>query len=348
MAARRVLVTGGCGFIGRHLVRQLVERGERVRVLDIASSDLGPDVERVEGSILDEALVARVHEGVEWVFHLAANPNLWLPDKRGFYPVNTRGTEVVLEAAARAGVERFVYTSTESILKGTPRERAGPIDERVELTLEDMPGHYCRSKFLAEERALAAAAAGLPVVVVNPTLPVGPGDRGLTPPTRMLLGFLRGDYPAYLNSAFNLVDVRDAAAGHLLAAEQGRVGERYILGGENLCMAEILALLGELSGRAMPRRQVPYWLAYLSAFVSEAWADWVSKTPPTAPLTGVKLANSPMVFDCAKAQRELGFAPRPVRESLREVIAWFEGEGYLETLPASSSAPALVESAGAS
>lgn len=336
MLVQRVLITGGCGFIGRHVVSLLREKGDAVRVLDINPVDLGEDVEVIAGSILDEDLVAQVTKGVDRVFHLAANPNLWLPDKRDFEEINTRGTEIVLEAARKADVERFVFTSTESILKGTPSTAGKPIDEQIALSIEDMPGPYCRSKFLAEERARAAAHEGLPVVIVNPTLPVGPGDFHLTPPTRMLLGFLAGEYPAYLNSAFNMIDVRDAAQGHLLAADHGRIGERYILGGENLPMHEILALLGELSGRPMPKRQVPYWLAYVSALVSETWADLVTKAPPTAPLTGVRLASSEMTFDCTKAVEELGLRPRPIRTSLAELIEWFSREGYLTEALASS------------
>jgi dihydroflavonol-4-reductase len=333
MTAKRVLVTGGCGFIGRHLAHMLRERGDAVRILDIDPVDLGEDIEIVAGSILDEDLVAKSIAGVEQVYHLAANPNLWLPDKNDFYRINTQGTEIVLAAARKEEVARVVYTSTESILKGTPKTKTRssnqPIDERVALSLDDMPGPYCRSKYLAEERAMAAAREGLPVVIVNPTLPIGPGDRRLTPPTRMLLGFLSGRYPAYLDCAFNMIDARDAALGHILAAERGRIGERYILGGENLFLHEVLAILGELSGRPMPRRRVPYWLAYTSAAVAEAWSDLITKKPPTAPLTGVRLAGSPMTFDCTKTVQELGLRPRCVRKSLEDTLAWFVAEGYL-------------------
>jgi len=328
-AARLVLVTGGAGFIGRHLVRQLVERGERVRVLDLDPVD-EPGIESMVGSVLDAEKVSEAMRGAERVYHAAANPNLWARDKSQFYEVNTRGTEIVLAAAWRAGVARFVYTSTESILKGVARRRAaGPTDETATPRLADMPGPYCRSKFLAERLALDAAARGMPVVVVNPTLPMGPGDRRLTPPSRMLLGFLRGEMPAYLDSAFNIVDVRDAALGHILAAEHGRVGERYILGGENLRLSEVLAHLQRISGRRMPHLRVPPWLALASGAISELISDYVTRRPPKAPLTGVRLALQPMLFDNAKAMRELGFKPRPARESLVDAVAWFESEGLL-------------------
>jgi dihydroflavonol-4-reductase len=341
MAGKRVLVTGGCGFIGHHLASMLRERGDSVRVLDIDPVDLGEDIEILAGSILDEDLVARAIEGMDQVFHLAANPNLWLPDKDDFYRINTRGTEIVLDAARKKEVERVVYTSTESILKGTPKTNARPldrpIDERIALSLDDMPGPYCRSKYLAEERAMTAAETGLPVVIVNPTLPIGPGDRRLTPPTRMLLGFLSGSYPAYLDCAFNMIDARDAALGHILAAERGRIGERYILGGENLFLHEVLAILSELSGRPMPKRRVPYWLAYASATVAEAWSDLITKKPPAAPLTGVRLAGSPMTFDCTKTAQELGLQPRPVRTSLEDTLAWFAEEKFLPKATASGA-----------
>jgi dihydroflavonol-4-reductase len=323
------LVTGGAGFIGRHLVRELCARGEAVRVLDLDGAALEPGVEVIQGSILDAPRVAEAMRGVERVFHVAANPNLWARDKSEFYEVNTRGTEIVLAAARKAGAGRLVYTSTESILKGVRSRDGGPIDEQASLALADMPGPYCRSKFLAERLALAAAARGEPVVIVNPTLPIGPGDRRLTPPTRMLLGFLNGDYPAYLESEFNLVDVRDAALGHILAAEHGRVGERYILGGENVRLSQVLALLQELTGRPMPRLRVPKWLALGAAVASELIADRITKRPPKAPLTGVRLALTPMRFASAKAVAELGFRPRPVRQSLADGIAWFEAEGLL-------------------
>lgn len=326
------MVTGGCGFIGQHLVRLLRDRGETVRVLDRDPIDLGEDVEVLRGSILDPDRVAQATKGVDRVFHLAANPNLWSARKSEFGRTNTEGTRIVLEAALRAEVERFVYTSTESILRGlAPRaeDDQSPSDERISASLSDMPGPYCRSKFLAEELAREAAEAGLPVVIVNPTLPIGPGDRLLTPPSRMLLGYLSGEFPAYLDSAFNMIDVRDAAQGHILAAEQGRIGERYILGGENLRLSELLAILSELTGRPMPRWRVPYWLAYASACLEEAFCTFVTKRPPTAPLTGVRLARAPMTFDNTKAVRDLGLTARPIRHSLHDAIAWFVAQGHL-------------------
>lgn len=326
------LVTGGSGFIGRHLVSLLANRGDQVRVLDLREWPEAPaGVELRRGSILDRGTLDRAMAGVDRVFHLAANPNLWAPDPQSFLDVNYQGTCRVLEAAARAKVARLVYTSTESILKNSraPRNsRAGLIDETAILTVDDMPGAYCRSKFLAEEAAKRAADTGLPVVIVNPTMPIGPGDVLLTPPTKMILGFLNGTIPAYLNCEFNLVDARDAALGHVQAAERGRIGERYILGGTNLSLRDLLDRLAALTGLAMPRTRVPYALAYAAAVVSESLAN-LSKQPPLAPLTGVRLARSSMAFDSRKARDELDWACRPLDASLLDTIRDLKRRGLL-------------------
>jgi dihydroflavonol-4-reductase len=339
---RLSLVTGGSGFIGQHLVRLLVARGERVRVLDRRrpASDSGTfaglpseGIEFRQGDIADPAAVDAAMTGVSRVYHLAADPNLWARDKTTFERVNLGGTLNVLAAAERHRPERVVYTSTESILAGLRGAvSGGMIDEGAALRAEDMPGPYCRSKFLAERAALDAAALGLPVVVVNPTLPIGPGDRLLTPPSCMLLGFLSGRTPAYLEIAFNMIDVRDVALGHLLAADHGRVGRRYILGGENLTMTGLLDLLAEISGRPMPRRRIPYWLAYAYSAADEFIADRLTGKPPRAPLTGVRLARHAMHFDNSRALAELGLQPRPLHRALTDAIAWFRAEGLLPAL----------------
>jgi dihydroflavonol-4-reductase len=335
------LVTGGCGFMGWHLVALLSARGERVRVLDLRDWPQSPNlplpanVEMRQGSIRDRAVLTRAMAGVERVFHLAANPNLWAADPNSFHEVNYEGSCRVLEAAAAAKVERFVYTSTESILKNINAPRASQnalIDEKVRHSVNDVPGPYCRSKFRAEEAAKAAADSGLPLVIVNPTMPIGPGDFLLTPPTKMILGFLNGTTPAFLDCDFNLVDARDAALGHLLAAEHGRVGERYILGNENLSLGRLLAELERLTGLSMPRRKVPYWLAYASALVSEGIAN-ITKKPPLAPLTGVRLARSSMAFDCSKAQSELHWQCRPLQQSLRDTVLDLQQRGLLRRHP---------------
>lgn len=324
------LVTGGSGFIGQHLVQLLAARGERVRVFDLRPPERQKAAsEYVQGDIADAVAVERAAAGADHIYHLAANPNLWARDPAEFARVNHQGTLNVLAAGERHRPQRIVYTSTESILAGL-RGGSGIIDESAALRIEDMPGPYCRSKFLAERAAMEAAARGLPVVVVNPTMPVGPGDRLLTPPSRMLLEFLNGRVPAYLETAFNIIDVRDAALGHLLAAERGLPGRRYILGGENLTMTALLALLTDLSGRTMPRRRIPYWMAYFYSAVDEFLAGHLTGRPPRAPLTGVRLARHAMQFDNSRALGELGLKLRPLRESLADAIAWFRREGLLD------------------
>lgn len=321
------VVTGGAGFIGQHLVKLLLAEGHRVRVLDLnPSPGLDRRAEFHQGSILNTRLVREVFAGADYIFHLAADPNLWARDKRSFGHTNFEGTRIVLEEAGQAGARRIVHCSTESILKGI-RDEGGVVDERVSRTVDDMPGPYCRSKFLAERAAFDAAARGLPVVIVNPTLPIGPGDHRITPPTRMILDFLNGVHPAYLDFDMNLVDVRDAAQGHWLAALRGVPGERYILGGENLSLGRMLEALHDLTGLPMPRTKIPYALAYAVGLVSEFVADWITRKPPKATLTGVRLAGTAMHFDGSRARRELGLAPRPAREALAEAVAWLQREG---------------------
>lgn len=321
------LVTGGAGFIGSHLVRQLIERGHRVRVLDLAPSPmLDPRAEFVRGSITDPDTVAQAVAGMDWVFQLAADPNLWHRDKASFDVVNHEGARLVIDSAGAAGARRIVYTSTESILKGTRRGQGGTVDESVERRLSDMPGPYCRAKFLGEQAAFRAAARGLPVVVVNPTLPVGDGDFKLTPPTQMILGFLNGDNPAYLDFDMNIIHVRDAALGHILAAEKGKIGERYILGGENLRLSAVLAILEELTGLPMPKLRIPYGVALAVAAVSEFVADNITRRPPRASLTGVRIAGAEMRFDNSKAVRELGLPVTPARQALGDAVAWLEDQ----------------------
>jgi len=333
--ARRVLVTGGAGFVGGHLVRLLATRGHEVTVFDLSSPPAADSRARyVQGSILDRAALRRALDGVDWVFHLAANPNLWAADDDEFFRVNHAGTKTVLEEATLAGAKRIVHTSTESILVSRLRERnAGLVDETVERRLDDMCGRYCQSKLLAEQEALRAAAAGAPVVVVNPTMPIGEEDHRLTPPTRMLLDFLRGRNPAYLEFAFNLVDVRDVALGHLLAAERGRVGQRYILGGVNVTLSQLLAMLRELTGRPMPTVRIPYAVAWTVAAIAQALADHVTGKPPMATLTGIRLAGAGLRIDGGKAARELGYVAGPLGEAVRRAVAWLVAAKHLQLEP---------------
>lgn len=324
------LVTGATGFLGNHVARQLLTRGERVRVLVRPGSQLrlleGVAAERVEGDLRDAASLAAALEGVECVFHVAADYRLWARRPAEIYQSNVEGTRNLLEAARRAGTARLVYTSTVGTI-AVPRPHAP--NEDTDAELREMIGHYKRSKFLAEQDALRAAVHGLPVVIVNPTAPVGPGDWKPTPTGRLILDFLRGRMPAYVDTGLNLVPVEDAAAGHLLAAERGRVGQRYILGGLNLTLKEILQMLSQLTGRPAPRVRLPHSVALLAGY-----ADWgISRLlgrEPRIPLDGVRYARHKMFVDCSKAGRELGFRAGSVMEALERAAHWYEANGYLE------------------
>ena len=327
---RIALVTGGAGFIGGNLVRLLLDRGLEVRVVDLASS---PELDRraafIEGSILDRPLLRDAMNGADWVFHLAADPNLWAADKSSFARTNHEGTKRVIEAAGVSGASRIVHTSTESILVGRKGCNGAALDETAAPDLDEMRGPYCRSKFMAEREALAAARRGLPVVVVNPTMPIGARDYRMTPPTRMILDFLNGANPAYLEFEMNLVRASDAALGHLLAAERGRVGERYILGGANITLSEVLTILRELTGLKMPKAKFPYLAALAVAGISETYADLISGKPPKASFTGVRLAGAGMRIASGKAARELGYEPSPLRDALAEAVAWLARENMV-------------------
>ncbi len=328
LSNRRSLVTGGGGFIGSHLVRQLLEQGDTVRVLELPDVPLPSAVEVVRGTVCDASVVRRALKGVQRVYHLAGNPNLWARDKNEFQRVNYEGTCTIFSEAAKQDLEVVVYTSTESILTGSTR-RDSPVNATVQRKFNEMPGPYCRSKFLAEQTAFQAARDGLPVVIVAPTLPVGPGDRLVTPPTRMIMDFINIRTPAYLDCGFNLVDVRDVAKGHILAAEHGRSGERYILGKENLMLSELLRFIEEITGLIMPKVQVPYWLALTTSVLSEFLADYITHRPPRALLTGVRLAHYPMFFESDKAINELSFPQSPLYQALVDEVEWLLSEGMI-------------------
>lgn len=328
MSNRRSLVTGGGGFIGLHLVKQLLEQGETVRVLELPDVPLPSDVEVVRGTVCDAETVRKALKNVHRLYHLAANPNLWANDKKDFNRVNYEGTCTVLQEAVKCNLEVIIYTSTESILTGKARHEV-MVDSAAKRIIQEMPGPYCRSKFLAEQAALKAAEDGLPVVIVAPTLPIGPGDRKITPPTRMILDFMNTKTPAYLECGFNLIDVRDIAAGHILAAEQGRYGERYILGNENMTLSELLQMIEEITGLAMPKTRIPYWVALTAGVVSEFLADYVTHRQPKAPLTGVRLARYPMYFNSDKAVNELGLPQNSLHQALTDEIDWLRSQGLI-------------------
>ena len=335
------LLTGATGFLGNHVARLLAERGERVRVLLRPGSDTrrleGLPLERVAGDLRDAASLARAVEGVHTVYHVAADYRLWARDPREIYESNVTGTRNLLQAARIAGVARFVYTSTVATV-AVPHTKSLP-DERTVTSLEQMIGHYKRSKWLAEQEALGAARTGMPVVIVNPATPVGPGDAKPTPTGRTLVDFLNGRMPAYVDTGLNWVPVEDAAAGHLLAAERGTVGERYILGGENLSLKQVLDILAAISGRPAPRVRLPHALA-LAAGYADAAVSHLLRREPRIPLEGVRMARHSMFVDAGKARRELGFAPGPVAAALERAVRWYQANGYASVRRLAGAAPA--------
>lgn len=329
-------VTGASGFIGANLVQELVARGHRVKALLRASSDLrglaGAEFERVAGDVSDRAKLASAMRGCDWCFHVAASYHLWLRDYAPMYAANVAGTRNVIEAAAEAGCARIVYTSTVGCI-GLPKEKNGnvvPTDETAPVAEAQMSNHYKRSKWQAEVVARELAAHGLPVVIVNPSAPVGPRDVKPTPTGQVIVDFLNRAMPVYLDTGLNWVHVRDVAIGHILAAEKGRLGERYILGNAdgNWTMREAFAVLEEVTGVRAPRTRIPYGLALTAAHVDEAISSFTGK-PPKAPLGGVRMAKYKMYFNPAKAIRELGLPQTPPRQALVDAVAWFRENGYV-------------------
>jgi dihydroflavonol-4-reductase len=326
----KTLVTGATGFLGSHVARALAGRGENMRVLVRPSSDLraldGLDAERFQGDLRDRASLDRALNGVRRVFHVAADYRLWARDPREIYESNVTGTQNLLDAARRAGVEKFIHTSTVATI-AVPRESSLP-NEKTQSSIDEMIGHYKRSKFKAEQCAMRAAEAGLPVVIVNPTTPVGPGDWKPTPTGRIIVDFLNGRIPGYVDTGLNFVPVEDCARGHLLAAERGRVGERYILGGRNLTLKQMLNILSSVSGRPAPRWKVPHVLAYAAGYMDTA-VSRLRGREPRIPLEGVRMARHNMFVDASKAGLELGFAPGPIEAALERAVAWYESNGYV-------------------
>jgi dihydroflavonol-4-reductase len=322
-----VLVTGATGFVGWHVAKKLSEeRGLKVRALVRDPKRLRElDAEVVVGDLRDSESLASAAAGCSGVYHVAADYRLWAKDPDELYRSNVDGTRNLLEAAWRAGVEKVVYTSTVGCIQ-VPTNGTG--DESGCCRIEDMKGVYKRSKFLAEQVASEFVAKGLPVVIVNPTAPVGDHDFKPTPTGRIVVDFLRGRMPAYVDTGLNVVDVRDVAEGHLLAFERGRVGQRYILGSENLTLAQILENLSRISGLPAPRVRIPYAVAYAAGVVSTAWAN-VTGGEPRVPLDAVKMARKKMWVTHDKASREIGFHPGPADAALRRAVEWFQANGYV-------------------
>jgi dihydroflavonol-4-reductase len=330
-------VTGATGFIGANLVQELVARGHKVKALVRLESDLrglrGAQFQRVSGDITNARGLKEAMRDCEWCFHVAASYHLWLQDYAPMYAANVEGTRTVLQAAAAVGCARIVYTSTVGCI-GLPRATRGavaPSDETATVAESQLSNHYKRSKWQAEQVATELARQGVPVVIVNPTAPVGPRDVKPTPTGKVIVDFLNGAMPAYLDTGLNWVHVRDVAIGHILAAERGEIGQRYILGHPegNWTMKEALDVLQEITGIPAPKWRVPYWVALGAAHVDEALARFTGK-PPKAPLAGVRMAKYKMFFSPAKAIRELGLPQTSPRQALAEAVGWFREHGYVK------------------
>ncbi len=323
------LVTGATGFLGSHVARQLVARGDTVRVLVRASSsnraisDLS--LEYVTGDLRDAASLDRAMNGVQRVFHVAADYRLWAKHSKDIYESNVGGTKNVLAAAKRAGVRQLIYTSTVATIAV---ERPELPNEFTEAKLEEMIGHYKRSKWMAEQEVLSAAKEGLPVIVAMPTTPVGPWDWKPTPTGKIILDFLNGKMPGYVETGLNFVGVEECAAGHLLVSEKGKVGERYLLGAENLTLKEVLDTLAKITGLPAPGIKIPHGVALGVAYVGSAFSRLIGKEPGI-PVEGVKIARHKMFVDPSRARRELGFQPGPVAAALERAVRWYQANGYV-------------------
>ncbi len=328
-------VTGASGFVGANLVHELGARGHHVKALLRPGSDVrglaGATFECVAGDLSDHSQLVAAMRGCDWCFHVAASYHLWLPDYAPMYAANVEGTRTVLRAAAQAGCSRIVYTSTVGCI-GLPKEenrQLTPTDETAPVSEAQMSNHYKRSKWQAEQVARELAGQGLPVVIVNPSAPIGPRDVKPTPTGKVIVDFLNRAMPAYLDTGLNWVHVRDVAAGHILAAEKGRIGERYILGNAagNWTMREAFAVLEEITGVRAPRTRIPYWVALSAAHVDENISRLSGKAPK-APLAGVRMAKYKMFFNPAKAIRELGLPQTPPRQALQDAVEWFRQNNY--------------------
>jgi dihydroflavonol-4-reductase len=324
------LVTGAAGFLGSHVTRQLVARGDTVRVLmrpssnNRAISDLS--LEYVTGDLRDAASLERAMSGMKRVFHVAADYRLWAKHPQEIYDSNVAGTKNLLAAAKSAGIEQLVYTSTVATIAV---DRPELPNESTDASLEEMIGHYKRSKWMAEQEVLQEARAGFPAIVAMPTTPVGPWDWKPTPTGKIILDFLNGKMPGYVETGLNFVGVEECAAGHLLVSERGKIGERYLLGAENLTLKGLLDVLARITGLRAPGMKIPHGVALGVAYVESAFSRLVGKEPQI-PVEGVRIAQHKMFVDCSRAQRELGFQPGPVAAALERAVRWYQANGYVK------------------
>src|SRR5579863_4067531 len=327
----RAFVTGATGFLGSHVARALADQGAELRLLVRPTSNLknleGLKAETATGDLRDAASFEKAMSGCDTVFHVAADYRLWVRDPGEMYRSNVEGTRALLEAARKGGVRRVVYTSSVATMGFT--SDGYPADEDSPVALADMIGHYKRSKFMAEQIALEAGRSGMHVVTVNPTTPIGEQDVKPTPTGRIVVDFLKRKFPAYVETGLNLVDVRECAAGHITAMERGKSGERYILGGENLTLKQILDKLGAISGLPSPTVKVPYFVAYVAGAVDETVSGRFLGREPRATVDAVRMGKKKMFASSAKAERELGWKIVPVEDALRRAVEWFKANGYV-------------------
>jgi dihydroflavonol-4-reductase len=337
----KCFVTGASGFIGSNLVHELAAAGHHVRALLRPGSDLrglaGVEFEKIEGDLGQRERLQAGLAGCDWCFHVAASYHLWLKDYRPMYAANVEGTRLVLETAAAAGCARIVYTSTVGCIglpAVGPDGQIVPTDESTPASEANLSNDYKRSKWQAEQVASKLAADGLPIVIVNPSAPIGPRDVKPTPTGQIIVDFLNRRMPAYLDTGLNWVHVRDVARGHILAAERGRLGQRYILGhaGGNWTMKEAFSRLKKITGIPAPKTRIPYFVALLAAHVGETISAFTGK-PPRAPLGGVRMAKYKMFFNPAKAVRELGLPQTPPEQALSDAVEWFRQNGYVTATP---------------
>lgn len=326
----KAFVTGATGFIGASIVRELLKDGIAVRALVRPGSDLrnleGLPVEVQQGDLLDRTSLENGCDGCDWVFHAAADYRLWTRTPHSMYRANVEGTRNLLEAALASGAERVIYTSSVGTL-GNPGDGT-PGDEQTPVTLRDMAGDYKKSKFLAEREAEKFVDRGLPLVIVNPSTPVGPQDIKPTPTGKIIVDFLNGNMPAYLDTGLNLIAVEDCARGHILAAQKGQIGSKYILGNRNLTLREIFAMLERITGQPAPKVRLPYWPILLAAYANEGIAR-ITGREPLIPLAGVQMARKFMYFDSSRAVNELGLPQTSVESALGRAVDWFMANGYL-------------------
>jgi dihydroflavonol-4-reductase len=326
----RAFVTGATGFVGSHVARVLAERGADLRLLVRSGSDPRNiqtlKADRVVGDLRDPESIEKAMAGCDVVFHVAADYRLWVRDPQQMYLANVDGTRALLQAARKNKVRRVVYTSSVATMGFTSNGR--PVDEDFPVSLDNMIGHYKRSKFMAEEVALEAGRGGMDVVVVNPTTPVGAQDIKPTPTGRIVVDFLKKKFPAYVDTGLNLVDVTECARGHVAALEQGRTGERYILGGQNLTLKQILDKLAAITGLLSPKVKLPYAVALAAGVVDEIVTGRILGREPRATIDAVRMGRKKMFVSCAKAERELGWKTIPVDDALRRAVEWFQANGY--------------------